>query len=109
MLLNPTIQYLKIEPRICQLLFNYFKPDEDYELIYYAIKFQSKNCLIYLLTNSNTSESNWSNLLSASFSLPHTKTDDTNNESNQSEAINLDQQINKNVNSLMAKLNDALL
>ena len=83
-----------------QLLFNYFKPDEDYELIYYAIKFQSKNCLIYLLTNSNTSESNWSNLLSASFSLPHTKTDDTNNESNQSEAINLDQQINKNVNTM---------
>ena len=36
-----------------QNLFNYFKPDEDYELIYYAIKFQSKNCLIYLLCNTN--------------------------------------------------------
>lgn len=34
-----------------QTLFNYFKPDEDYELIYYAIKFQSKSCLIYLLSN----------------------------------------------------------
>ena len=37
-----------------QLLFNYFKPDEDYELIYYAIKFQSKNCLVYLLSNLNS-------------------------------------------------------
>ncbi len=36
------------------MLFNYFKPDEDYELIYYAIKFQSKNCLVYLLTNKNS-------------------------------------------------------
>ncbi|CAF0923731.1 unnamed protein product [Brachionus calyciflorus] len=34
-----------------QNLFNYFKPDEDYELIYYAIKFQAKNCLVYLLSN----------------------------------------------------------
>lgn len=37
-----------------QSLFNYFKPDEDYELIYYAIKFQSKSCLIYLLSNTNS-------------------------------------------------------
>lgn len=37
-----------------QTLFNYFKPDEDYELIYYAIKFQSKSCLIYLLSNTNS-------------------------------------------------------
>jgi hypothetical protein len=82
-----------------QLLFNYFKPDEDYELIYYAIKFQSKNCLIYLLTNSNTS-TNWSDLLSSSFSLPHTKTNSMISDNNQSETINLDQQINKNVNTM---------
>lgn len=37
-----------------QTLFNYFKPDEDYELIYYAIKFQSKSCLIYLLSNASS-------------------------------------------------------
>ncbi len=45
------------------ILFNYFKPDEDYELIYYAIKFQSKNCLVYLLTNTNTKNENLPNLL----------------------------------------------
>ncbi|RNA15339.1 hypothetical protein BpHYR1_010782 [Brachionus plicatilis] len=36
------------------LLFSYFRPDEDYELIYYAIKFQSKHCLVYLLSNLNS-------------------------------------------------------
>ena len=50
-----------------QNLFNYFKPDEDYELIYYAIRFQSKKCLIYLLTHSNSDESL---SLKNSFSLP---------------------------------------
>jgi hypothetical protein len=39
-----------------RLLFNYFKPDEDYELIYYAIRFQSKNCLIFLLCNLNNAK-----------------------------------------------------
>ena len=37
-----------------QNLFNYFKPDEDYELIYYAIRFQSKKCLIYLLCSTKS-------------------------------------------------------
>lgn len=40
-----------------QNLFTYFKPDEDYELIYYAIRFQSKKCLIYLLTHANSDAS----------------------------------------------------
>lgn len=39
-----------------QILFNYFKPDEDLELIYYAIKFQSETCLIYLLSYSSSSK-----------------------------------------------------
>jgi hypothetical protein len=38
------------------VLFNYFKPDEDYELIYYAIRFQAKRCLVYLLTSTNSNE-----------------------------------------------------
>lgn len=50
------------------VLFNYFKPDEDYELIYYAIKFQSKNCLVYLLTHTTTS--NTHHKLTSSISLP---------------------------------------
>jgi len=32
-------------------LFRYFKPNEDFELIYHAVRFQSENCLIYLLSN----------------------------------------------------------
>lgn len=54
-----------------QTLFNYFKPDEDYELIYYAIKFQSKNCLVYLLTN--TSSENLPSLFEAKMHETHQK------------------------------------
>ncbi len=32
-------------------LYRYFKPNEDLELIYYAVRFQAENCLIYLLSN----------------------------------------------------------
>jgi hypothetical protein len=70
-----------------QTLFTYFKPDEDYELIYYAIRFQSKKCLIYLLcsmnndldvspklltqqSSSSSSSSSTSNKLATSLSLP---------------------------------------
>jgi hypothetical protein len=30
-------------------LCSYFKPDEDFDLIYYAIKFQAERCLLFLL------------------------------------------------------------
>lgn len=53
-----------------QMLFNYFKPDEDFDLIYYAIKFQSENCLIYLLSSSNSRNLNPTPALSNSQSLP---------------------------------------
>lgn len=52
------------------MLFNYFKPDEDFDLIYYAIKFQSENCLIYLLSSSNSRSLNPTPVLSNSLSLP---------------------------------------
>ena len=35
-------------------LFSYFRPHDDYELIYFAIRCQSTNCLAYLLSNINT-------------------------------------------------------
>jgi hypothetical protein len=35
-------------------LVNYFKPCEYYELIFYAIKFQAKDCLLFLLNNKIT-------------------------------------------------------
>jgi len=36
-----------------QNLFYYFRPNEEYELIYYAIRFQAENCLIFLLSQSS--------------------------------------------------------
>lgn len=54
-----------------QLLFSYFKPDEDYELIYYAIKFQSKNCLVYLL--SNLSEQSLPSLFNSQYSISNSR------------------------------------
>ena len=38
-----------------QNLFYYFRPNEEYELIYYAIRFQAENCLIFLLSQSSES------------------------------------------------------
>ena len=102
-----------------QNLFNYFKPDEDYELIYYAIKFQSKNCLIYLLCNTNgdielpSLLEQHSSKLNTQLSLPlMTAREDSAAESNvtltpASPSINSDsfsaefqQRLNKNVNTM---------
>ena len=80
-----------------QVLFNYFKPDEDYELIYYAIRFQSKKCLIYLLNHSNVDETYNSNpAIRNSSSVPFS----LNKTANLSHLQKPFDKINKNINTM---------
>jgi hypothetical protein len=103
-----------------QTLFTYFKPDEDYELIYYAIRFQSKKCLIYLLCTMNSDlelptllKQHTTSKLATSLSLPMSlnkaatfnqrsvkSTMTTSSLKLSQHATGFQQQINKNVNTM---------